>query len=160
MVVENGNIVIVSAEGRDTVRNIEHFQFLDGTIDLNDGNPLVDDLFYFARNKDVWDAQIDADAHYNAIGWKEGRDPNPEFSTKGYLSANADVKAAGINPLDHYHQSGWLEGRDPSAVLRYRALSAEKSGRRGGAYRSAGALSGSPAGPRGARYPRRSATVS
>jgi predicted extracellular nuclease/2',3'-cyclic-nucleotide 2'-phosphodiesterase (5'-nucleotidase family) len=117
VVVENGNIVIVSAEGRDTVRNTEHFQFLDGEISVNDGNPLVDDLFYFARNKDVWDAQIDADLHFNAIGWKEGRDPNPEFSTKGYLSANADVKVAGINPLDHYHQTGWLEGRDPSAVF-------------------------------------------
>ena len=101
-VIENGNIVIVSAEGRDTVKNFEHFQFTRRPIDVNDGNPLVDDLFYFARNKDVWDARVDADAHYNAVGWKEGRDPNPEFSTKGYLSANPDVKAAGINPLLHY----------------------------------------------------------
>ena len=115
VVIEDGSVVIVSAEGLDVVRNIEHFQFLDGRIDLNDANALVNDLFYYAGNKDVWDAGVSADAHYDSFGWKEGRDPNPEFSTRGYLSANADVRAAGLNPLDHFHDFGWKEGRDPSA---------------------------------------------
>jgi Ca2+-binding RTX toxin-like protein len=115
VVFEGGKVFIESAEGRDEVSGIEHFQFTDGTIHLNDGDPLVNDLFYFARNKDVWDAGLDAEFHYNAIGWLEGRDPSASFSTNGYLSANADVRAAHINPLLHFDQVGWREGRDPSA---------------------------------------------
>jgi hypothetical protein len=114
VVFEGNKIFIESAEGRDEVSGIENFQFTDGTIHLDDGNPLVNDLFYFANNKDVWDAGIDAEAHYNTFGFLEGRDPNALFSTKGYLSANADVRAAGINPLIHFDQFGWKEGRDPS----------------------------------------------
>src|SRR6185436_4029974 len=106
-------VIIESAEGRDELKGIEHFQFTDGTINLNDGNPLVDELFYFAANKDVWDAGLDAETHYNISGWREGRDPSADFSTSGYLSANSDVKAAGINPLTHFDQFGWREGRDP-----------------------------------------------
>ena len=108
-------IVIDSAEGHDVLTGIENFQFTDGTIHLDDGNPLVNDLFYFANNHDVWDAGIDAEAHYNTFGFREGRDPNPEFSTNGYLSANPDVRAAGLNPLDHFDQIGRFQGRDPSA---------------------------------------------
>ena len=55
--------------------------FTDGTVDNDDGNPLVDDLFYYARNHDVWNAHVDADAHYDAFGWHEGRDPSAFFST-------------------------------------------------------------------------------
>ena len=114
VVFEGTRIFIESAEGRDEVSGIENFQFTDGVIHLDDGNPLVNDLFYFANNKDVWDAGIDAEAHYNSFGWLEGRDPSALFSTNGYLSANADVRAAGINPLIHFDQFGWKEGRDPS----------------------------------------------
>ena len=39
--------------------------FTDGTVNNNDGNPLVDDLFYYSRNHDVWNAHVDADQHYN-----------------------------------------------------------------------------------------------
>jgi Ca2+-binding RTX toxin-like protein len=115
VVFEGNKVFIESAEGRDEVSGIESFQFTDGTIHLDDGNVLVNDLFYFAANKDVWDAGIDADDHYNAVGWLEGRDPSASFSTNGYLSANADVRAAHINPLLHFDQVGWREGRDPSA---------------------------------------------
>ena len=108
-------IFIDSAEGRDVLTGIEHFRFTDGTIDRADGSPLVDDLFYYAANRDVWDAGVDAEDHYNAFGWREGRDPSSAFSTNGYLSANADVRAAGVNPLEHYDVFGWKEGRDPSA---------------------------------------------
>ena len=112
---EGKTIVIESAAGRDVLTGIEHLRFTDGTIDLKDENPLVNDLFYYAHNRDVWDAGVDADVHYATFGFREGRDPNAEFSTKGYLSANADVRAAGINPLEHFATVGFKEGRDPSA---------------------------------------------
>ena len=112
---EGKSIVIESADGRDVVTGIEHLKFTDGPIDLKDENPLVNDLFYYANNKDVWDSGADADVHYATFGFREGRDPNAEFSTKGYLSANADVRAAGINPLEHFATIGFKEGRDPSA---------------------------------------------
>lgn len=107
--------LVSGPEGQDTLRWIEHLSFSDGRIELNDGNALVDDVFYYGRNKDVWNARADADQHYAASGWREHRDPNGLFSTAGYLSANKDVRSAQINPLDQYHQSGWREGRDPSA---------------------------------------------
>jgi hypothetical protein len=114
VVFDGTRVFIESAEGRDEVSGIENFQFIDGAIHLDDGNPLVNDLFYFASNKDVWDAGVDAEAHYDTFGWLEGRDPSALFSTNGYLSANADVRAAGVNPLIHFDQFGWKEGRDPS----------------------------------------------
>lgn len=93
------------------------FQFTDGTITENDGNALVDDLYYYSYNKDVFAAGVDAEAHYNSSGFREGRDPNAVFSTNGYLSVNSDVKSAGLNPLTHYDQYGWKEGRDPSVFF-------------------------------------------
>ena len=112
------NQIIIDGPASHTVLNgIEVFRFADGTVNDNDGNPLVDDLFYYANNHDVWLAGADADAHFAAYGWKEGRDPNPFFDTKGYLAHNPDVAAAGINPLTHYDQFGWKEGRDPSTVF-------------------------------------------
>jgi hypothetical protein len=111
-----GNRTIVDGPSSHTVlTGFETFAFADGTVNINDGDPLVDDLFYYARNHDVWNAHVDADTHYRASGWHEGRDPNALFDTAGYLAANPDVAAAGVNPLDHYHQTGWHEGRDPSA---------------------------------------------
>jgi len=107
-------IVIESADGRDVLTGIEHLKFTDGTIDVKDKNPLVNDLFYYANNKDVWDSGVDADVHYATFGFREGRDPNAEFSTNGYLSANPDVRAAGVNPLEHFATFGFKEGRDPS----------------------------------------------
>ncbi|WP_246686983.1 hypothetical protein [Mesorhizobium sp. B2-4-19] len=94
---------------------VEKFIFTDGTVDETAGSYLVDDLFYFERGKDVWSAHVDAEAHYNAHGWHEGRNPNPYFNTNGYLAANPDVANAKINPLQHFDLYGWKEGRDPSA---------------------------------------------
>jgi len=114
-VTHKGNAVIIDTVSSHTVlTGVDRFVFNDGTVDNNDGNPLVDDLFYYARYHDVWNARADADAHYNSAGWHEGRDPNAFFSTSAYLSANPDVKAAGVNPLTHFDTSGWLEGRIPS----------------------------------------------
>jgi Ca2+-binding RTX toxin-like protein len=114
---QGGTLFIESAEGRDALTGIEHIVFLDGKIDVGavlDGNPLVDDLFYLGQNKDVWAAGIDADTHYNMVGFREGRDPNAFFDVSGYLAVNKDVPA-GMDPLAHYDQFGWRQGRDPSA---------------------------------------------
>ena len=111
----NGATTITGPEGTDTFRGIEQFQFRDRTIDIADGSPLVDDLFYLIRNPDVAAAGVDPDTHYFQSGAAEGRDPNAFFSTTGYLAANPSVRAAGINPITHYDQVGWREGRDPGA---------------------------------------------
>lgn len=107
----------VTIEGPNTktvLSGIDKFVFNDGTVDNADGNPLVDDLYYYTHNHDVWAAHVDPDAHYSAFGWHEGRNPNAYFDTSGYLATYADVKAAGVNPLEHYDTFGWKEGRDPS----------------------------------------------
>jgi hypothetical protein len=108
-------IVIEGPDGADTLTGIEHLRFADRTLDVtDDGNLLFDTLNYLSRNPDVLQAGVNALDHYNAFGWREGRDPSDWFDTSGYLAANPDVAAAGVNPLEHYHQFGWREGRDPS----------------------------------------------
>jgi hypothetical protein len=85
------------------------FVFTDGTVDNNDGSPLVDDLFYLREVPRRWNAHVDADAHYNTFGWQEGRDPNALFS-HGHLSfGQSDVR--GVNPLRISTRSAWQEGR-------------------------------------------------
>jgi hypothetical protein len=124
-IIHTGNMVIVEGPlgSRTILTGIEVFNFTDGTVNKSDGKPLVDDLFYYARNHDVWNAHLDADAHYDQYGWREGRDPNAYFSTAAYLSQNPDVQAAGLNPLEHYAHYGWWEGRhapvgfDPAQYL-------------------------------------------
>jgi hypothetical protein len=107
-----GNSVVIESGSNHVVANgFETFIFTDGTVQNSDGSPLIDDLFYYAENHDVWLAHVDADAHYNASGWHEGRDPSAFFSTHFYLLLNPDVAAAGINPLAHFDAAGWLEGR-------------------------------------------------
>src|SRR4030095_12494616 len=88
-----GNQLCIDARGatHTVTTGFEVFQFTDGTVHNDDGSPLVDDLFYYAQNHDVWNAHIDADAHYNSLGWHEKRDPNAFFSTKTYLTLNPDV---------------------------------------------------------------------
>ncbi|GJD94746.1 choice-of-anchor I family protein [Methylobacterium iners] len=112
-----GQTTITGQEGTDTVSGFERVLFNDATVTLNDGAPLVDDLFYLATNPDVFRSGRDADAHYAEFGFREGRDPNAFFSTTGYLAANPDVRAAGLNPLTHYEGFGFREGRDPGAAF-------------------------------------------
>jgi hypothetical protein len=121
-VSRTGNAVTIAGPSAEVVLNgFERFVFTDGTVDNNDGSPLIDDLFYYARYHDVWSAGTDADAHYDSFGWQEGRDPNAFFSHGIYLSANPDVR--GVNPLAHYDAIGWQEDRllslnfDPAAYL-------------------------------------------
>jgi hypothetical protein len=110
-----GNHVIVdTASSHSIISGFERFIFTDGTVENNDGNWLVDDLFYYSQNHDVWLAGVDADFHYGTMGWEEGRDPSNFFDTSIYLSANPDVAANGGNPLTHYDAIGWKEGRSPS----------------------------------------------
>jgi len=114
-VTYSGNQVIVdSASSHTVLTGFETYVFTDGTVNNNDSDPLVDDLFYYSHYHDVWNAHADADAHFHTLGWHEGRDPDAFFSTSTYLSANPDVKAAGTDPLIHFDQFGWKEGRVPS----------------------------------------------
>ena len=113
----NNGMALTGPDGRDVLLNFEHYKFTDGTVDTLDNNLLVDDLFYFIANPDIWAAKVDPDVHFAATGWKEGRNPNAFFDTKGYLAAYADVKNANVNPLEHFHMFGWKEGRDPSGAF-------------------------------------------
>lgn len=107
MIIENNGSV-------DRLYSIENFQFLDRFLVQNDGNALVDDMYYYTHNRSVYQ---DAEEHYFQNGWKEGRDPNAYFDTSDYLETYADVAAAGMNPLEHYLQYGWKERRDPSSLF-------------------------------------------
>ena len=97
----------------DSYTGADYLRVVSGV--LGDGKPLVDNVFYYVANPDVFAARIEPEAHYAASGWREGRDPNAIFSTVGYLAAQGDVRAAGLDPLAHYDATGWREGRDPGA---------------------------------------------
>jgi hypothetical protein len=112
-----GRVIINRPDELDEVTGVERFQFSDGTIDRADGDPLIDDLYYLGVYRDVWNAKFDAEAHYEANGWRESRNPNAFFQTNAYLSLNSDVAVASINPIEHYRSWGWREGRDPSALF-------------------------------------------
>jgi hypothetical protein len=114
----SGNEVTIDGPSSHTVLvGFENYVFADGVVNENDGNPLVDDLFYYANNHDVWNAHADADSHYNTAGWHEGRDPSAFFDTSFYLAVYPDVKASGVNPLDQFHAFGWKDGRVPSLAF-------------------------------------------
>ena len=68
-------IDIAGADGSDRLFTIEHLQFPDGTVHVNDGDLLFDTLFYDHRYLDVFHAAADAGEHYAVFGWHEGRDP-------------------------------------------------------------------------------------
>ncbi len=116
-IAENHTIVTGPDGVARDVTGVATLTFTDGTIREHAGSAMVDDLFYFSNNLDVWNAKLDAATHYNQYGWHEGRNPDALFSTNGYLAANRDVAASGMNPLTHYDQYGWKEGRDPSAAF-------------------------------------------
>lgn len=115
---KDNTIVVDGPAGSHTVlTGFERFSFTDGTVTINDANPLVDDLFYYSRNHDVWTSGADADSHYSTSGWQEGRDPNAFFSTRLYLANNVDVALANVDPLSHFHEMGWREGRATSLTF-------------------------------------------
>jgi hypothetical protein len=122
-------VIVDHGTTHTVLTGVERFVFTDGTIDRDDGNPLVDDLFYYARYRDVWAAHVDADDHYAAFGAAEGRAPSESgasflsapsaagFDAVYYLRHNPDVAAAGVDPLQHFLTFGWREGRDPNALF-------------------------------------------
>ena len=123
MIVDHGT-------SHTVLTGVEAFVFTDGTVNRDDGNTLVDDLFYYARYHDVWNAHADADDHYAAFGAAEGRAPSTRsdasflsdrtvdgFDPVYYLRHNPDVAAAGVDPLLHFQIFGWREGRDPNALF-------------------------------------------
>ncbi|WP_238178691.1 Ig-like domain-containing protein [Methylobacterium oxalidis] len=113
--LDGESLVLVGPDGVvHDVTGIDTLRFTDGTIQNNDNYRAVDDIYYYAKNLDVWRAGIDADDHFAVFGWKEGRDPNAFFHTAEYLAENRDVAAAGVNPLSHYIAYGEREGRSPS----------------------------------------------
>ena len=108
----SGDQVIIDTSTSHTVASgFEIYQFADGTVHNDDASPLVDDLYYYVNHPDVWSAHVDADAHYNLIGWHESRNPNAFFNTRLYLSIYHDVGASGLSPTQHYDQIGWIENR-------------------------------------------------
>lgn len=83
-VTYSGNTVVIDGPSSHTVlTGFEMFKFTDGTVNNNDGDWLVDDLFYYATNHDVWNTRQNADAetHFEQYGWREGRDPSVGFDT-------------------------------------------------------------------------------
>ena len=150
----SGNEVIVDTANSHTVlTGFETYVFPDGTVNNNDGDVLVDDLYYYSRNHDVWNAHVDADPHYHSIGWHEWRDPNAFFSTSFYLAVNPDVKASGVDPLIHFDTDRLDAGPPALDRVRRRAYLEGQSRHRGRACRPARAF---PADRRAARGASRS----
>jgi hypothetical protein len=110
------SIILLGASSHDTITGIPTLQFRDGTVVVG-GDVLVRSVFYAQQNGDVFAAGLAADAHYDAHGWQEGRDPNAWFSTKAYLANHAWLREAGVNPLSYYDVEGWKLGHDPSAAF-------------------------------------------
>jgi len=77
----------------------------------------VDSAWYFATYPDAASSGLDAQTHYDTIGWKKGYNPNPDFNTNAYLAGRPDVAAANMDPLVHYLNWGWAEGSQPSATV-------------------------------------------
>jgi len=114
-VTYSGNQVIIDGPSSHTVlTGFEAYVFTDGTVNNNDGSWLIDDLYYYSQYHDVWNAQVEADVHFNLWGWGEFRNPNAFFDTNLYLSIYQDVKTAGVNPLTEFDTSGWMNHRIPS----------------------------------------------
>ena len=106
-----GNKVTIDGPSSHTVLiGLEVFNFTDGTVNNNDSDRLVNDLFYYSQNHDVWNAHADADTHYHAFGWHEDRDPNAFFSTK-FVEA---IYHPNGDPLLQYELFGWKTGEVPS----------------------------------------------
>nr|WP_321361162.1 glycosyltransferase [uncultured Hyphomonas sp.] len=76
---------------------------------------IFDAAWYLEMYPDI--VGTDPLAHFNSIGWAEGRKPHPLFDTDWYLQQNPDVELSGMNPLLHYMSTGWREGRFPNPLF-------------------------------------------
>ena len=111
------SVIIDSRRGHSELSGIDRYVFTDGTVDENDGNALVDDLFYYSRNRCVERACRCRCALQHL---RLSRGPRSE---RVLLAADLSVgqsrrEGGGVNPLTHFHQIGWIEGREPVADLR------------------------------------------
>jgi hypothetical protein len=75
-----------------------------------------DEQYYLQQNPDVAAAVskgafASGQAHFNAFGRFENRDPNAYFDTSFYLGQYPDVAASGLNPFQHFIQFGSKEFR-------------------------------------------------
>ena len=129
-----------SAASHTVLSGFETYVFTDGTVNNKDADVLVDDLFYYAQNHDVWNAQRMPTSTTISSAGTRGATRTRSSRPRSISAANPDVKAAGVDPLIHFDQVGWKEGRVPVARLRSAPVSRGQSGRRGGACRSARAL--------------------
>ena len=120
----------------------EIFVFTDGTVNNNDGDPLVDDLFYYSQiSRRVERACRRRRALSSRSAGTRGairtRSSRPRSISRPIRTWRPPASIRSI----HFDATGWLEGRVPSITLRSGAVSRRQSGRRGGACRSAAALS-------------------
>ncbi|MBQ8482367.1 MAG: hypothetical protein IJ532_07535 [Alphaproteobacteria bacterium] len=74
----------------------------------------MDEKWYFEQYPDAQKSGLNAEEHYNTIGWKKGYNPSKFFDTIYYLTRYPDIEKAGINPLSHYLKHGIKEGRRPN----------------------------------------------
>ena len=63
---------------------------------------LVDETFYLSAYPDVAQAKTSAFAHFNAHGWREGRNPSQSFHTLYYAHQHMPGGVLSSNPLAHY----------------------------------------------------------
>jgi len=94
----------------------EKYVFTDGTVNNADGDPLVDDLYYYSRTRCVERARRCRHAlphHRLARGARSGC----VLLDLDYLSMHPDVKAASVDPLVQFDHAGWKTGADPSIAF-------------------------------------------
>ena len=70
---------------------------------------------YLSANPDVAAAGVNPLAHFDAIGWQEGRMPSLDFDPAQYLAANPDVAAAQCRSAAALSAVRRQEGRQPFA---------------------------------------------
>lgn len=81
--------------------------------------------YYLTNNRDVREAGVDPQAHYNNSGEREGRKPNAYFDPDFYRALNPDIRTTGLSPFEHYKAHGFYEGRqgqDPKTAIRSSAI--------------------------------------
>ena len=155
-VIYQGNTVIIdSASSHTVLSGFEKYVFSDGTVDNNDGNVLVDDLFYFSQYHDVWSAHARCRAALQHCRLARG-------ARSGRILLDADLSVGQPGCERGRRQSTRtvpcvrLAGRTRAlAQVRCRGVSRGQPGRRGRAHRSAGAFSRSSARRRDASPSRR-----
>ena len=143
-VTRSGNTVTITGPSSQTVlTGFERFVFTDGTVDNNDGNRLVDDLFYYSQHHDVWNAHADADcALQRWSAGTEGRDPNAFFSTRRSISRPIRTWRRRRQSARRIStRSAGRKGACRRSTFDRRSLSGGQSGRCGRAHRSAAGIS-------------------